>query len=392
MALFCTTLIWFQAPVRADNDLSTNSGIYFLDETINITASWELNYEDNIELAYVQIHIYDQKDLLIWNSPKFYEKGSFTKNFSVDIKDLDLLRNITSQHVDVKLQHVYEDLQDQDNSFSMFIEEKRVETKKRSITCELTILKSEMDYGDVLTIKARFLENSTEQTRSLSSNMKIENKTVLLQILRGNEQVSQENITLTRYGQIEKTFKNLGVGDYYIVLEMVNDSLFNGYYIRESASIGKLIPIINLFVMIRELENIAQIEIEAFYLLKNETTPFENETLLLSIYNNESLKHREMLTTNSFGRINASISLDILDITHNNTKLTFRVELNKTSVTRKKLVSLVVPVNLEQLQVGMIFIVIEIISIVVFSISACFLIVSYKHSKKRKLIDITIRY
>ena len=61
--------------------LKTNKDIYYLNENIIINASWDLNYDSDIEYAYVQIQIFDIFDIILWNSSKYDKTGTYEDFF-----------------------------------------------------------------------------------------------------------------------------------------------------------------------------------------------------------------------------------------------------------------------------------------------------------------------
>ena len=96
-----TGIINYIEPIKAEgyfgyNYLNTNKQEYFYDEIIIINASWILIYNQQNEISYVQIRIYDSFNILKWNSSEYHEMGVYEngyiieKTINVSIKNLNL--------------------------------------------------------------------------------------------------------------------------------------------------------------------------------------------------------------------------------------------------------------------------------------------------------------
>ncbi|MHA1661557.1 MAG: hypothetical protein ACTSUT_20875, partial [Promethearchaeota archaeon] len=70
--------------------LKTDQEVYYIDEKIEINASWELNYNIGLEFSYIQIQIYNIYNNLLWNSSEYYDIGIIEKNWTINILELNI--------------------------------------------------------------------------------------------------------------------------------------------------------------------------------------------------------------------------------------------------------------------------------------------------------------
>ena len=70
--------------------LENDKDVYYINDDIFINSSWELNYNPNNEISYVQIQVCDENDLIIWNSSKNYDIGIQEENWKIKILNLKL--------------------------------------------------------------------------------------------------------------------------------------------------------------------------------------------------------------------------------------------------------------------------------------------------------------
>ena len=68
----------------------TDKTLYYLDETIEINATYDLYYNISTEISYVQVQIYDDLNDLLWNSSEYHALGTHQITFAVNIEDLEI--------------------------------------------------------------------------------------------------------------------------------------------------------------------------------------------------------------------------------------------------------------------------------------------------------------
>jgi len=182
--------------------LKTDKLIYYNDEKIEINASWELNYDVEKETSYIQIRIYDLFDNLLWNSSEYNEIGEFNKNWSVDIKNLNLSFPNISHFLNIKLWWYHFDIVTQ-ASINIPLKTLTIEIIKRNVSCQLIGFKNRLYYGENLYFYARFYDEYLE------NNSYIINQNIGFIIISNNSILFEKNFTTNLFGQIQLNISSI---------------------------------------------------------------------------------------------------------------------------------------------------------------------------------------
>ena len=111
--------------------LDTNQTEYYINEDIEINASWDLNYNIYNETAFIQIHILDIFDQIIWNSSKYNQIGTYVKNWTVNTENFNLNFENSSYILYIKF-FVYYFQIDTTNTMSTYLESIEIKIMKRN--------------------------------------------------------------------------------------------------------------------------------------------------------------------------------------------------------------------------------------------------------------------
>ncbi|MBN1214512.1 MAG: hypothetical protein JXA99_03625 [Candidatus Lokiarchaeota archaeon] len=148
--------------------LTTNKDHYFMDEFIEINASWFLTYEQETEICYFQIRIFDLQNTLIWNSSKYHEISSIENNYvihhlnNISIKDFNLsFKNISTSIIITLFYHYLQYVPPIE--ITEYCLNKTIEIQKKELICELEGLRNEIFYSEQLDLQISFFdfENKT---------------------------------------------------------------------------------------------------------------------------------------------------------------------------------------------------------------------------------------
>ena len=92
--------------IRFENDKQ----VYHTNDTIGITASWTLIYDNLTEISYMQVQMFDSNENLLWNSTKYATLGISEHNWLVNISRLGLVMSNKSCNITLKLFNYYKDI------------------------------------------------------------------------------------------------------------------------------------------------------------------------------------------------------------------------------------------------------------------------------------------
>jgi len=200
---------------------STDKVIYYYDETIEINASWELDYNPPAETAFIQIRILNENDTLLWNSTKLRDIGNFSNLWYVDIKNLDIFFKNNSYALYVKFYFSLDGLPLFLDTIEIFV------FNRNNISCELIGFPNYLNFGEDLYFKARFYNVSINNYSYLS------NYIISLEIISDNIISFRKNYTTNSSGMIEIfvfSYSNLTLGLNLIIFTALSDQFLNELY------------------------------------------------------------------------------------------------------------------------------------------------------------------
>ena len=200
---------------------STDKNTYFNDEEIKINATWELNYNPSMEIAYIEVMILDVNNLLLWNSTKYSEIGNFTNIWNVNIESLNLEFANYSNTLFVK---VFFYISNGYTPLVMFMEIIEITTIKRNVSCELIGYSNYLKYGEDLFFKAQFFNNS------FHSSYYLENQDISFKIISLNVIIYERVYVTNLTGELEiliSCVKNLSIGVNYIQFKILENQIFD---------------------------------------------------------------------------------------------------------------------------------------------------------------------
>ncbi|MFX0011190.1 MAG: hypothetical protein ACFE9R_12810, partial [Candidatus Hermodarchaeota archaeon] len=174
-----------------NTSLITDKDTYYTQEKIKINASWELYYDPDYQISFMQIRIFDTFDNNIWNSSEYYAIGSSTQNWTVDIQLLDLPYSNFVNILYIKLYNYYE------YSFSgqyNLEESLTISIIKKGLFCQLSNFKDVLTLGESNYFTATFFDTEDSSL--------IKNETLDLFTLNNEEILFQTNLTTNENGEI----------------------------------------------------------------------------------------------------------------------------------------------------------------------------------------------
>ncbi len=200
---------------------------YYSNDIINMSAVWELNYDPALMNCYIQFNIYDNHEVLIWNSTKYHQTGE--GNWSIIIQNLNLSFSNNAASICVKYIINWID-------FSSGISEETIielierDIFKRNVYCKLIDFKGKIFCGTNLDFKAQFLEVTT------NSSLVITNQTINFEVFFEKEKIYYENLSTDLFGIIKVFISSdyLNIGEYYLIFLLKTNKVYSECFIEQT--------------------------------------------------------------------------------------------------------------------------------------------------------------
>ena len=195
----------------------TDKDIYYNDETIQINASWELDYDPPL-YAYTSIIIFNGTYEMIWESPRYDIADNYSESWLVDIKSLGLTYENNSNTLYIRF-HLYKS-----PSSSSWLETIEISIVKRNVSCELIGFENYVEYGGDLNVKTKFFNNT------LHSGYYVDNQEVFFELLLQNFTAIFSNSYFTNdtgeFIILISNIRNLSKGINYLQFTITNNQFF----------------------------------------------------------------------------------------------------------------------------------------------------------------------
>lgn len=373
---------------------STDQTEYYIDDSIRINASWELNYNDNIEIAYIQIHIVNQFDSFIWNSSQYDQIGTYEENWTINIEDFNL--NIENSTFILKIKfYIFYFHIDTASTMSNYLDTIDIRVVKREISCELIGYKDQINLGEVLSLEARFFDTITNNTQFFT------NLTVEFLISFNDLIIHQCNYTTNMSGVINIqlfSLTHLKLGLNFLIFSIIDNKIYNDSRIIYEVYVDKNDPIIDILNFTNELKKSEDLDLKlhCYYYINHSYEPIANFKLLIEIFDNNSLTFiREYVTDNS-GVLEISIPQNSFNYDQDAQAFTIQVSLNETQYLDNKTLSLYLYLNQTNYAEILKTIQIKIFSftsvLIIMLIFLSYIILNKKSKNEKLLTELIIRH
>jgi hypothetical protein len=374
--------------------LSTDQNEYYIDDSIRINASWELNYNDNIEIAYVQIHIMDQFDKFVWNSSQYDQIGTYEQNWIVNIEDLNLTIENYTINLYIKFYIFYFHIETS-TTMTNYLDTIKISVAKRQISCELIGYRERIKVGENLFFKAIFYDKITNETQFLT------NQTIELKISSNDLILHQFNYTTNMSGIINiQLFSptHLKLGLNYLIFSISENSLYNDSRLIYEVYVDKNDPIIEILNFSNNLKKNEDLDLKlyCYYHFNHSYLPIVNSKLLIKIFDNNSLTFIREYRTDNSGILEISIPQTSFNFDQIIQVFTIKISLNETQYLDNKTISLNLYLNQINYAEILNSIHIKIFSftsvLVIILIFLSYIILNKKSKNEKLLTELIIRY
>jgi len=315
---------------------TSDKEIYYINENININASWELIYDPGHEISYFQVQIFDIFNQILWNSSEYHEIGYSGKNWTINIEFLNISFSNYTNTLFIKLYHFYIDVNGGGGPADAFRRVIIVSVLKRNVTCQLIGFKSVLKYGDYNFFTAKFY--------STDNDSYLVNETFHFEIISNKKIFYQNNFTTNAIGEISfnvSTISHLNLGQNNLIFNLRNDMIYNNATFFYEIFVEKLAIFVEILRFDNNLENDRLIKIKLyFYFFNQSIKPLENQILKTIIYNDLTLEYEDEFKTNQSGYVDIEISLNSFRFKENEKKFYVDIVFNGTKYLENNTITL----------------------------------------------------
>ena len=370
---------------------TSDKEIYYSNENINISASWELIYDPGHETSYFQVQIFDNFDNLLWNSSEHHEIGYSEKNWTIYIEFLNISFSNYTNTLFIKLYHFYKE-ESGGGPVDAFREIIIVNVLKRNVMCQLIDFKSVLKYGDCNFFTAIFY--------STANNSYLVNETFHFEIISNKKILYQNNFTTNESGKISfniSTISHLNLGENNIIFNIRNNVIYNNATFSYEIFVEKLAIFVEILRFNNNLENDYLITIKLYiYFFNQSIKPLKNQFLKTIIYNDLTLEYEDEFKTNQSGFVDIEISLNNFRFKENEKMFYIDIVFNGTKYLENKTITLIFKVKnfLSQGVFNLFFtsnIFLFSVLIILFT-SICMKVNSRKRTKFKLIRDLTFKF
>ncbi|MFX0138705.1 MAG: hypothetical protein ACFFDN_34005, partial [Candidatus Hodarchaeota archaeon] len=242
--------------------LEQNKDAYYLNEEIHLNSSWELNYNPNNEISYIQIQISDEKDLVIWNSSKYYDIGIQEENWKIGILNLKPSISYYPQSFFIKFLNFYYHI-DTMNSKIIVLHTKEIEINKRDLACNLFKLPenntNNILYGEHLQFNLEFYDEI------LQNKIIPFNESILFRLKCNDEVIYNNSYLLNSSGEITVTipvYIELKPNEYSLIFFVQNNTFYYDRKFEFEINIEKTVLNIEVIKFSEKIKKDEDVEIQ----------------------------------------------------------------------------------------------------------------------------------
>ena len=315
--------------------LVSDKNTYNNNENIYLNGSWELYYDSEFEVSYVQIQIINIFDKILWNSSNYYVIGISQKNWTINIQFLNLTLTNYSCKIYLKMFNYYKNF-NTNEVVATYREIIAINITKREVDCELTNFKSDLIYGESNLFNAQFYSENT--------SFYLENETLQCIIRNNDEVIYQTDFTTDKDGLLSfniSTVKHLGLGRNKVSFIIKNNSHYWDTTFSYEVYVKKIPVYVEIINFVNNTEESSLIKIQLFYYYFNSSKkPLENENLKIIVYSSSTLEYEEMLKTNHTGFVIINILQSIFNFKESDIVLYVDVVFNGTIYIENRTISL----------------------------------------------------
>ena len=319
--------------------LQSDKDTYYNYEYMEINASWHLSYDEQ-DIVFVQIHLMNDSEDILWKSPRYNNSGYNEDNWMVNIPNLNIEIKNDSTLVFVKFWISFNGYVVSGDTYDQ--EFLTINIIKANVTCELIGFEPSIIYGEEFSLLAKFYEtNSNIILNNNTIRFKIEWETVVL--YQFDFKTNQSGIITANISSIY----HLSVGVNSLKFIIMGNETYSNCQFSYKLRVEK-IPIFGEIININGIDkNKGIIEIESyFYYYFNESIiPLDNSLVSVHLYQENLLKYSKSLNTSILGKTLFIFSLGSINLENDSTEVNITIIYNGTQYLHRKVVSRTIDIN-----------------------------------------------
>ena len=319
--------------------LQSDKDTYYNYENMEINASWNLFYDEQ-EIVFVQIHLMNESEDILWKSPKYNNTGYNEDSWMIHIPNLNTEIKNNSIQVFVKFWISFNDYVISGDTYDL--EFLTINIIKANITCELSGFKNSIIYGEVIFLIAKFYETN--------NNLLLNNNTIRFQIEWELVVLYQYDFKTNQSGIITANISsiyNLSVGVNYLKFIIMGNETYNNCQFSYKLRVEK-IPIFGEIIKIKGIdknEGVFEVECYFYYYFNESIIPLNNSLVSAQLYQGNSLKYSKFLNTSILGTVLFTFSLGSINLENDNTEVNITIIYNGTQYLHSKKISRTIDIN-----------------------------------------------
>ncbi|MFX0147558.1 MAG: hypothetical protein ACFE8E_07375 [Candidatus Hodarchaeota archaeon] len=367
---------------------NTDKSAYYYDEFMEINALWELNYDNDLEISYIQIQIFGINDSLLFNSSKFYDTGISAKNWTIELQKLEFTFENSSYILFIKALNSYKNLNVGTPELTI-LDSIRVVILKRNISCEVTGYRSNIKYGENLSLIAKL--SSPDKERDLS-NQSVEVKIISKNIVNYKAYYITNSSGKFTFQIFSIYHLNLGLN--LLIINITDSDLFKDSFFTYNITVEKYQIFAEVIYFNSRIQLNEDIQLELLYYYNNNSIhPLKNETINVAIYTNSLLKFKENFKTNNSGLLKVNIFYELLEFEPDQRTLLINLFFNGSRFLQNYTLSFSLEINYNENQMNFLTVEFTLVSLVGFLLIGFSIFVYKKRRAKNQLIkDISFKY
>ena len=313
-------------------NLEKNNDLYYINDNIHINSSWELNYNPNNEISYIQIRICDVHNNIIWNSSKYYDIGIQEDNWKINIQDLGLSPFTYPHTLFLKFINFYYHIDTMNTKLIVF-DTKEFEILKREITCYFYKLPEnetkKITYGESFQFNVEFYD------KYIQNNTFLTNEPIFFELKLKEKVLFNNTYRIDTKGSIKVLIPasiSLKPNEYSLLFLIKNFTFYNDKIFEYQIQIKKTALNINILKFNEKIRGSDDIEIRLFYYYyyNNELVPLSSLPIQLKMYSKKILKFSMECITNQSGHLFVNLSQNSLNFLKENDEFDIVLIFNGT--------------------------------------------------------------
>ena len=216
---------------------NTSADTYFIDEDIEINATYDMWYDPLNEYMYFQVQIYNSTNDLIWKTSRYESPGTYDEVWIVNISDL-ALPNQDSNGLSVRFfVHWYYNLTTETSD--SFLREKQIQIIKKGASCQLIGFINRLKEGENMSFTTRFYDSM------LGDHENLINQTVLFRIENNGKRTFDCNYTINSLGMIDINIwsaTHLKIGQNRLFFEIKDNKFYNDIIFCYEVFVEEILP------------------------------------------------------------------------------------------------------------------------------------------------------